>query len=200
MNVQPSELIVVLGPPGDIVLDVGRVGEILDHITEHVVWQASEREDRVLSPGIRFDPQDDDRPFHVHPRPKAPSTPADTEPAEPEPSEPGPEPGHVRTLRFFTADGDRLQLELLTDWWTFALEPTGENLGREWLEAEVHAVLAAAQPDLVVAAADASMTAPRLPPPGSWADQLEALHALLNDEIPSDRRGWAHNFFVHGWV
>jgi hypothetical protein len=103
--------------------------------------------------------------------------------------------GPERPLRFFTTDGAALELGVLADWSTFTLEPNGSRTSVEQLEAEVHATIEAHRDEI-----DAlGYVLPKLPPPGTWPEQVQALLRILNPGPAEDVRGPWHNFFVHGW-
>jgi hypothetical protein len=98
------------------------------------------------------------------------------------------------SLRFFTPEGDALELGVLADWSTFILQPNGRRTSIEQLEAEVHSAIEAHRAEI-----DAlGHATPALPPPGTWPEQVQALMTLLDQRRRHVRGPW-HNFFVHGW-
>jgi|tagenome__1003787_1003787.scaffolds.fasta_scaffold20416216_2 hypothetical protein len=105
-----------------------------------------------------------------------------------------------RLLRFFSTDGEEVELRLETDWSTFCLEPTGRRIPLRRLAEQVYAALETGRPDVDRYFDSIHLRPPELPPPGSWAEQLDALHAMDPSHQPTDIRGWFHNFFVHGLI
>lgn len=172
MALDAQDVVIVLGTDGSV-LEVNTVEHVLGHLIDHLVIHATQQDIRAHHHGLNgLD--------HMVER----STDA-TDPAD-------------RLLRFFTISGELLELRIVTDWWTFALEPTGGQLPEGELEREVHAILEAGRPAVEARFAEMKLPPPELPPPGDWKRQVDTMRGWDDDRWPSHLRGWWHNCFVHG--